>query len=68
MIIAIAHMMLVSICHMVSEKKLCEPTDYEELINFQDYQKQVILNESNVFTYLETLGYDSSTLVKRSDN
>ena len=28
----------------------------------------VVLNENNVFAYLESLGYDSSKLVKRNDN
>lgn len=32
-IIAIACMMMVSIYHMISEKKLFEPTDYEELMD-----------------------------------
>lgn len=67
-IIAIARMMMVSIYHMISEKKSFEPTDYEELMDPHNYQQRVVLNESNLFAYLETLGYDSSTLVKRNDN
>lgn len=67
-IIAIARMMMVSICHMISEKKSFEPTDYEELMNPHNNQERVVLNENNVFDYLETLGYDSSKLVKRNDN
>ena len=67
-IIAIARMMIVSIYHMISEKKPFEPTDYEELMDPQNHQEQVVLNENNVFAYLETLGYDSSKLVKRNDN
>lgn len=67
-IIAIARMMMVSIYHMISEKKPFEPTDYEELMDPHNHQERVILNESNVFAYLETLGYDSSKLVKRNGN
>ena len=67
-IIAIARMMVVSIYHMISEKKPFEPTDYEELMDPRNHQERVVLNESNIFAYLETLGYDSSTLVKRNDN
>ena len=43
-------------------------TDYEELMNPQNHVERVVLNESNIFAYLESLGYDSSKLVKRSDN
>ena len=67
-IIAIARMMMVSIYHMVSDKKSFTPSDYEELMNPQPHEERVTLNESNVFAYLETLGYDSSKLVKRNDN
>ena len=67
-IIAIARMMMVSIYHMVSDKKPFTPSDYEELMNPQNHEERVVLNESNVFAYLETLGYDSSKLVKRNDN
>ena len=61
-------MMMVSIYHMVSKKKPFEPTDYEKLMDPQNHQERVILNESNIFAYLETLGYDSTTLAKRNDN
>ena len=37
-------------------------------MNPQNHEERVVLNESNVFAYLETLGYDSSKLVKRNDN
>ena len=67
-IIAIARMMMVCIYHMVSEKKSFSPTDYEELMNPQNHVERVVLNENNVFAYLESLGYDSSKLVKRNDN
>lgn len=67
-IIAIARMMMVCIYHMVSEKKPFTPTDYEELIDSQNHVERVVLNENNVFAYLESLGYDSSKLVKRNDN
>ena len=42
--------------------------DYEELMNPQNHVERVVLNENNVFAYLESLGYDSSKLVKRNDN
>ena len=67
-IIAIARMMMVCIYHMVSEKKPFTPADYEELMNPQNHVERVVLNENNVFAYLESLGYDSSKLVKRNDN
>ena len=67
-IIAIARMMMVCIYHMVSEKKSFNPTDYEELMDPRNHVERVVLNETNVFAYLESLGYDSSKLVKRNDN
>lgn len=67
-IIAIARMMMVCIYHMVSNQKPFNPTDYEELMDPQNHTERVILNENNVFAYLETLGYDSSKLIKRNDN
>lgn len=67
-IIAVARMMMVCIYHMVSEKKSFKPTDYEELMEPQNHVERVVLNETNVFDYLESLGYDSSKLVKRNDN
>lgn len=67
-IIAIARMMMVCIYHMVSEKKPFTPTDYEELMNPQNHTERVVLTENNVFTYLESLGYDSTKLVERNDN
>ena len=67
-IIAIARMMMVCIYHMVSEKKPFTPADYEELMDPQNHVERVVLNENNVFAYLESLGYDSSKLVKRNGN
>lgn len=67
-IIAIARMMIVCIYHMISEKKPFSPTDYEELMDPQNHVERVVLTENNVFAYLESLGYDSSKLVKRNDN
>ena len=67
-IIAIARMMMVCIYHMVSEKKPFTPIVYEELMNHQNHMERIVLNENNVFAYLKSLGYDSSKLVKRSDN
>ena len=60
--------MMVCIYHMVSEKKPFSPTDYEELMNPRNHVERVVLNEDNVFAYLESLGYDSTKLVKRNDN
>ena len=54
---------MVCIYHMVSEKKPFTPTDYEELMDPQNHVESVVLNENNVFAYLESLGYDSSKLV-----
>ena len=65
-IIAIARMMIVCIYHMVSEEKPFNPIDYEELMSPKNQIERVILNENNVFAYLESLGYDSSKLVKRN--
>ena len=67
-IIAIARMMMVCIYHMVSEKKPFTPVDYEELMGPPNRKERVVLNEHNVFAYLESLGYDSSKLVRRNDN
>ena len=67
-IIAVARMMMVCIYHMVSEQKPFSPTDYEELMDPRNHVERVVLNEDNVFAYLESLGYDSSKLVKRNDN
>ena len=67
-IFAIARMMMVCIFHMVSEKQPFNPTDYEELMDPHYSQPKVTLNEANVFAYLESQGYDTSLLVKCSDN
>ena len=53
---------------MISEKKPFSPTDYKELMDPQNQVERVVLTENNVFAYLESLGYDSSKLVKRNDN
>ena len=67
-IIAIARMMMVCIYHMLSEKTPFTSTGYEELMVPQNHVERVVLNEDNVFAYLESLGYDSSKLVKRNGN
>lgn len=67
-IIAIARMMIVCIYHMVSDEKPFTPIDCEELMSPKNHIECVILNENNVFAYLESLGYDSPKLVKRNDN
>ena len=60
--------MMVSIYHMISDKKCFNPCDYEELMAPGNPQPKVILNDKNVFAYLEAQGYDVSQLVKCSDN
>jgi len=67
-IIAIARMMMVCIYHMVSEKQPFNPTDYTELMDPHFNQPKVILNDTNVFAYLESQGYDISLLVNCNDN
>lgn len=34
----------------------------------QNHMERIVLNDSNVFVYLESLGYGSIQLVKRNDN
>ncbi len=67
-IIAIARMMMVCIYHMVSKQAPFNPTDYAELMDPHFNQPKVVLNDKNVFAYLEAQGYDPSLLVKRNDN
>lgn len=66
-IIAIARMMMVSIYHMISDKKSFTPTDYKELMAGNLKPTKVILNEENVFAFLEAQGYDLSSISKRND-
>ena len=67
-IIAIARMMMVSIYHMVKDKQPFSPCDYEELLNPQEHPQRVVLNDANVFDYLNAQGYDTSSLVKCNDD
>lgn len=67
-IIAIARMMMVCIYHMISEQAPFNPTDYAELMDPHFNQPKVILNDKNVFAYLESQGYDPSLLIKSNDN
>lgn len=67
-IIAIARMMMVCLYHMVSEQKPFNPTDYTEMTDPHFYQSKVVLNDENVFAYLEAQGYDTSLMTKRNDN
>ena len=66
-IIAIARMMMVSIYHMISEKKPFSPTDYDEFMCQKTEQPKVILTEENALAFLESQGYDLSSLSKRND-
>lgn len=67
-IIAIARMMMVCIYHMISKCSPFEPTDYAELMNPNPCQNKVVMNDKNVFAYLEANGYDTSQLVKCNDS
>ena len=67
-LIAIARMMIVSIYHMISKEQAFNPIDYTELLDPHFHQSKVVLNESNVFIYLESQGYGTSLLVKCNDN
>jgi transposase len=67
-IIAIARMMMVCIYHMVVGKQPFNPNDYEDLMNPHYHEPKVVLNDTNVFIYLESQGYDTSLLVKCNDN
>ncbi len=51
-----------------SKKQPFTPTDYEEWTDPQNHMERVVLNENNVFAYLESLSCDSSKLVKRNNN
>ena len=66
-IIAIARMMMVSIYHMVSDKKSFSPTDYDEFMFQKTEQPKVTLTEDNAIAFLEAQGYDLSSLSKRND-
>lgn len=66
-IIAIARMMMVCIYHIISEQKPFNPTDYTEMVDPHFNQPKVVLNDKNVFSYLEAQGYDTSLLIKNND-
>ena len=68
-IIAIARMMVVCLYHMIKDKKSFSPSDYDELVNpSAPKQPKVVLNDANVFAYLQKQGYDISSLVKSDNN
>ena len=67
-IIAIARMMMMCMYHMISEKQTFNPTDYTELMDPHFQESKVVLNDLNVFAYLESQGYDTSLLVNCNDN
>jgi len=66
-VIAIARMMLVCIYHMISKNQPFNPTDYAELMDPHSQKIKVVLNEVNVFAFLEQNGFDISTLKKCDD-
>lgn len=53
---------------MVKDKQPFSPCDYEELLNPQEHPQRVVLNDANVFDYLNAQGYDTSSLVKCNDD
>ena len=61
-IIAIARMMLTCIYHMISTGEVFNPSDYQETQFIP--QKKVVLNEDSALAFLESQGYDVSTLKK----
>lgn len=65
-IIAIARMMLVCIYHIISEEKPFNPTDYTELMDPHHHVDKVVLNEANVFAYLQEQGYNISLIKKNA--
>lgn len=66
-IIAIARMMMVCIYYMIAEQKPFNPTDYTGMVDPHFNQSKVVLNDKNVFSYLEAQGYDTSLLIKNND-
>ena len=52
---------------MISEKKPFSPTDYNEFMCQKTEQPKVILTEENALAFLESQGYDLSSLSKRND-
>lgn len=63
-IIAIARMMIVSIYHIVSDKKPFTPSDYEELINPQNQEKRVVLNDFIEFLKILDKKYPSQDKIQ----
>ena len=66
-IIVVDRMMIVCIYHMVSKKQSFNPTDNTELMDSYFNQPKIILNNANIFAYLDTRGYNTSLLVKCND-
>lgn len=67
-VIAIARMMLVSIYNMISKNEPFNPTDYAELMDPHSHKIKVVLNDANVFAYLEQNGFDITTIKKCDDS
>lgn len=53
-------MMMVCIYHMISNKQCFNPIDYTELMDPNFNKPKVVLNDTNVFAYLVSQGYDFS--------
>lgn len=55
--IDIARMMMVSIYHVISEKKPFQPTDYEELMNPHNRNERIVLEIHFIFHSCSHFGY-----------
>lgn len=58
----------VCIYHIISEEKPFNPTDYTELMDPHSHVNKVVLNEANVFAYLQEQGYDISLIMKNCND
>lgn len=67
-IIAIARMMMTSIYFMVKNHQAFQPSDYEDLLSPRSNQKKLVLTEENALKFLQSAGYDISTLMKCNDS
>lgn len=66
-IIAIARMMMTSIYHMVKNHQAFQPSDYEDFMRPQANQRLVVMTEEAAMKFLQSSGYDISSLVKSNE-
>lgn len=66
-IIAIARMMMTSIYHMVKNHQAFQPSDYEDFLRPKANQKLVVMTEEAAMKFLQSSGYDVSSLVKSNE-